>query len=144
MTLRRDFLAFTAGAVAARTVLPVVAHAAPADPAAELVRLADAIDENDRRSSSLDKERDRTSDRAERARLQAMQEPLTEASWDLRAALAEIPATTMEGFRAKARVVRLYDYEGDGFASPYSQEAVAYSLANDLLGLATVWRTDEA
>ena len=30
MTLRRDFLAFTAGAVAARTVLPIAARAAPA------------------------------------------------------------------------------------------------------------------
>ncbi len=46
MTLRRDFLAFTAGAVAARTVLPIGARAETPTPAshpdADLIRLAEA------------------------------------------------------------------------------------------------------
>ncbi len=42
MTLRRDFLGFTAGAVAARTVLPAVARAESAHPDAGLI--ADSIE----------------------------------------------------------------------------------------------------
>ena len=37
MTVRRDFLAFTAGAVVARTVLPAVTRAEPVNPDADLI-----------------------------------------------------------------------------------------------------------
>ncbi len=40
MTLRRDFLAFTAGAIVARTVLPIGAMAEPLSPRAELEAMA--------------------------------------------------------------------------------------------------------
>ena len=39
MSTRRDFVAFTAGAVAARTVLPIAARAEASNPDAELLRL---------------------------------------------------------------------------------------------------------
>ena len=39
MTLRRDFLALTAAAVVARTVLPIAAQARPRDPRAEFLEM---------------------------------------------------------------------------------------------------------
>jgi hypothetical protein len=44
MSTRRDLLAFTAGAVAARTVLPLAAKATETHPDAELIRICGAFD----------------------------------------------------------------------------------------------------
>ncbi len=103
MTLRRDFLAFTAGAVAARTVLPVAARAEGVggspilNPDAELIaacqdylrlqRTWDAYCSN----IPGDIEEDDPG--------YAMLEPLAE----LRERIVSMRATTQEGFLARAR-----------------------------------------
>lgn len=115
-------------------------------PDAELIRLADAIEAAHAEPDPLHEQREAlgSSDRAEAARIDELIRDIVERCHVHRQALAQLPATTMEGFRAKARIVRLFDYEGDGYARPTSQEAMAYSLANDLLGLPTVWRSAAA
>ncbi len=62
---------------------------------------------------------------------------------DQRAAIAMTPAKTIDGFRAKATLVRMWNYDGDGYQDRFSDMAVASSLANDLLGLPTVWRDEQ-
>jgi hypothetical protein len=95
-------------------------------------------------------------DRAEIERLEALSEemsgpdlfafnkehitPIVERNWDTRAELVEFPATTMDGFRAKARVVREFGGCSDGYVTGYEDDAVAWSLANDLLGLPSVMK----
>jgi hypothetical protein len=53
--------------------------------------------------------------------------------------LVGLVATTMDGFRAKARVLRDFSTLTDGFAERHDEEAIAWSLANDLLGVPSVW-----
>ena len=70
------------------------------------------------------------------------QHPRVKQLATLRHEMAHTPATTPAGFRAKARVVeRFLDcWPGD---TGHEDEAVAWSLANDLLGQPSVWRTEE-
>ena len=76
MSTRRDFLGFTAGAVAARTVLPMAAKAAPipviapGNPDAELIRVCNEHVTNLHASnaSSIDTDEDPLWDAYERTR----------------------------------------------------------------------------
>ena len=114
------------------------------DPDDDLVRLADAIEAEAAASEPLLDLAERTADRAERERLWTRIRANTERSWELRAQLAQTPATTLAGFRAKARIVRRFTYDGDGYEQRDTDTAIAASLANDLLGLPTIWRDDDA
>lgn len=64
-------------------------------------------------------------------------EPRVRRGWELRAQLASMRATSLTGFRAKARIVA----EFSSCDSSHEDEAVAWSLANDLLGVPTVFTT---
>ena len=66
--------------------------------------------------------------------------PLVNELWAMRARLAQMQATTLDGFRAKARVVQEYNNCDPGYADPDQDDALAWSLANDLLGVPSVWR----
>jgi len=54
----------------------------------------------------------------------------------MRERLAALPARTLDGWRAKARIVRLFSNatERDGSVTADHDEAMAWSLACDLLG----------
>jgi hypothetical protein len=70
-------------------------------------------------------------------------EPKVARQWDLRAELACLRASTPAGFGAKARIVQAISNCAPGFAEPYAYDAMAWSLANDLLGVASVWALDD-
>jgi len=57
---------------------------------------------------------------------------------ELRIELVMTPATAMAGFRAKVRVVQQFNNRSPGYADPCAHDAIAWSLANDLLGVASV------
>ncbi len=52
-------------------------------------------------------------------------------------------ATTMAGFLAKARIVQRFNDCDFGCADPSSDDAMAWSLANDMLGIPSIWREDD-
>ena len=70
--------------------------------------------------------------------------PLVRHSHELRAALVPMRATTMAGFRAKARVVQEYCNCEAGYTMGDEDDAMAWSLANDILGVPTVMADDDA
>lgn len=144
---RRIALRFSVAAIAAGLAAP--APAANADADAALIALADRI-------MALCVEMDRISDEIEEmpiatradetARMRRHDDeiyPLVDTSFDLRSQLAEMKATTLDGFRAKARVVQEYSNCSPGCADQWNDDAMAWSLANDLLGVPSVWRSDE-
>ncbi len=116
MTARRDFLAFTAGAVAAKTVLPLAARAevrhvsAPSEhPDAELIAVCAEFDRLeqayiDRGGDYEPGSPEDDAAEAERDRLSAAQDPLV-------ARMCELRATTREGQAARARSLALWNAE---------------------------------
>lgn len=121
------------------------ARSSTANPDAGLIALCDRI-------VALNAEVDRLSDeqdemkgdyRAQAKFGDSRIRPIVRHGWELRAELVTTPATTLAGFRAKARIVRLYNGCTDGYATGYEDDAVAWSLANDLLGLPTVMKPDD-
>jgi hypothetical protein len=66
--------------------------------------------------------------------------PLSRRVMALRQEMARTPATTMAGFRAKALIVEQFLDCWPGDSAGTEDEAVAWSLANDLLGKPSVWR----
>ena len=69
--------------------------------------------------------------------------PLVRHNWALRMRLAAMQATTLEGFRAKARIIQEFSNCAPGYAELDDDDAMGWSLANDLLGVASVWRADD-
>lgn len=140
MTLRRDFLSMTAGAVAARTVLPIVAKAeddmrsvdakGSSHPDAELIRLCSAACAMTTQSDlayetvadipSRDPRYKPGCDEANR---------LGDIAYDLRQRVLGMRAHTLDGMRAKAGYV-LSDLESNGLASE-----MAHSIMHDILAM---------
>ncbi len=132
MTLRRDFLGFTAGAVAARTVLPIAARAetppfvhamSPAHPDAALIAACmahrSACDAVDAKMSEPCDSVDWTAD----AELAAENEALS--------VVADIRAMTLIGVKAKARaILAAFDRDIPTYVgSTVEDEATAHELA---------------
>jgi hypothetical protein len=145
-TTRRAILAGVSGTALAGTIAArAIAKAAPPHPDEELLALADAIvalnAESHRICLEIDEMALRDPDRDRRWRLEI--KPRTDRIWDMRVDLAMMRATTMDGFRAKARVVQEFNNCAPRFADPFNDDAMAWSLANDLLGAESVWRSDE-
>jgi hypothetical protein len=133
-TSRRALLAAT-GAVA-----PVALPAAAANPDAALLRLSAEAD-------ALDQESDRMMISADASGVgseayEALWENVRAKSEHWRRLVSElvlVPATTPEGVRAKARLLRsLVPKAPDGGLSRYAEtaDAIAWSLTGDLLGVA--------
>lgn len=110
--------------------------AAVADPGgdAEIVRLTDAIMDGYWKSRRLDDEEDTTKSRSRNAEIAKQKRVFTEHGWAMRQQLVTMPATTLAGFRAKARVVHEFNNCFDGYADGFEDDALAWSLASDLLG----------
>jgi hypothetical protein len=155
---RRSAIGFSLAALAAGLTVPVLASASPTEGIssidtlgtdAELIALVDRIMANGAESNRISDEIDRMP-AARPADWQARDRrykreiyPLTDANWQLRMELAMMRATTLEGFRAKARIVQEYNNCAPGFAESHQDDAMAWSLANDLLGVASVWRPED-
>ena len=125
MSGRRDFLAFAAGAVAAKTVLPaVVGTDTVFNPDADLIRLCEQHDQN-RRASNADLE-DADDDNA-----------LWLAYLDTKYAIDAAQPQTMAGMIAKARAAKGEAAAPDGSECPENGPAArwAWDLVNDLLRL---------
>jgi hypothetical protein len=145
--IHRAALHFDVAAVAVGSSASATAKAL--EPDAELIALADRIMANDAESTRISDEIDlipvarREDWRARDRRHEREVRPLVEANWDLRMELAEARATTIEGFRAKARVIQAFSNCALGFADSFNDDAMAWSLANDLLGVASIWRPED-
>jgi hypothetical protein len=129
-------------------VLPVAATPADAvaapNPDAEVVRLADdiaAIRAENERLSYIEEE---IPNFRERVRWHETHiRPRTNRYLALLETLAAKPAVSAAGFRAKARIWLLHGNCAPGYAVPSDCEALAWSLANDVLGIESVWREEE-
>ena len=117
---------------------PSTIDAATRDPDAELVRLADEIAVGEAETVRLTDLADATDDRAEEERIWTIIRAKCDRIWEKREAMVRIPATTPAGFKAKAQIVRLYGFAGDGYARVDDPEALAWSLANEILGIPTI------
>ena len=119
------------------STVPVLAPS----PDADLIGLADEIMAAHAETSRLSDESDAVPPR-ERKQIQEKIRAIVRGEWDLRARLAQMQATTGDGFRAKARVVQEFNNCDPGYADPYNDDAMAWSLANDLLGVPSIWKAD--
>jgi hypothetical protein len=131
MTMRRDFLAFTAGAVVAKTVLPMAARAENngsnrtdilPHPDAELLRL---IAESDALTAQSDALVEGVEDYKLPCWVEA--EALGDRAYEMKELAVAIPAMTADGLRAKAAFV-IADLDCSGIASE-----MALSLARDVM-----------
>ncbi len=129
--------------------IPPLVPAANADADAALVALADQIMANHVESHRISEDIDEMpvatpEDQLLRQRRYEQEIlPLVAVNSQLRMELAVMRATTMEGFRAKARIGQEYNNCAPGFAATFEDAAMAWSLANDLLGVASVWRPED-
>jgi hypothetical protein len=143
MSTRRDLLGFTAGAVAARTVLPMAAMAKGAQLAPPLSRdtaLIAALAEFDAIEryvfSLYPGEVNAIEDDDER---DALIRPLSEAQWGMLDRVCGVQARTLEGILARARTIVLQDGEldpaVDAMADGYTNERLVAALLRDLLAM---------
>ena len=142
MTRRRDFMAFTASAVAAKTVLPMAAlaegaQAVPSSPDAALLVALGEFDAIEHRYQSLypggsrhikdDDERD------------AVIRPLTEAQEPILDRACSLRARTLEGILARARTIVLQNLEldpaVDAMKEGYTNDRLMAALLRDLLAM---------
>lgn len=144
---RRTTLTTSLAGLLAGIAAPALASGT--NPDAELIALARRVFENDTETDRISEEIDRlplntpAERRLKDQRWTKEMRPLVDESWNLRSRLAELPATTMAGFRAKAAIVQQYNNCSPGYAHSCQDDALAWSLANDLLGVASVWRADD-
>ncbi len=142
MTLRRDFLAFTAGAVAARTVLPLAAKTAPegqpsegAHPDATLLTACASFAVACAGIARINATPDLTDEDAAPI-IRQWNAPID--------TITNLPATTLDGIRAKAQAV-IDAFESGGVnrsrgesveqAAGY-HELMAWRLAHNILAFA--------
>ena len=136
MTLRRDLLAFTASAAAARTVLPLAARAegvgASPTPDAELIEVCAEFDAWERRFLATDFEADSDTPAGQAAATE--QQRCADAQESLVDRMCELRATTMEGHRARARSLALPDLELMKAESDDSSDCLTAAIVRDLIG----------
>lgn len=125
---RRRLAGMLAASAALTTVGATSTAAAPIEPDALLIALADELDSLDARSNALCAAH-RDLDYLDTPGIP----PIEARRDDVLEALAATPATTMKGFTAKARVLRTKGLRGD----MQTHEAIADSLAADILAAAT-------
>jgi hypothetical protein len=141
---RRTLFGVGAALIAGAGVLATATRAEPArGPDGALIALADEILALERESNRLGEEEDLLPVRERQGFSEKHIRPLTNRLLDLRDELALTPAVTMAGYRAKARVLQIYTNCAPGYAEPWQDDGLAWSLANDLLGVPSVWREDD-
>jgi hypothetical protein len=131
-------------ALAAGAACVAVTAAPAAGDDAELIRLADEIMTLHAETNRLSDIEDALPDWQARARFNKKKiRPLVDRHHEPMPELVMMRATTMAGFQAKARVLHVFSNCAPGYAEPDQDDALGWSLANDLLGVASVWRPDE-
>jgi hypothetical protein len=141
-----SYPSFPNATIAALAASAQQAAEASTDPGAdsEIVRVADEIIEVNAASDRLSDECDEMEGRKQQDDFRRERiDPLVRRGLEMRAELARMPATTLAGFRAKARIVREFSNCANGYATGYEDDAVAWSLANDLLGITSVLKEKE-
>lgn len=138
---RRGLLAALAAGAAVAPTLAV--HAADNGSDAALIELADGIMDLDRQINRLSEQEEALPFRNQRPFREKWIRPLSRRQNEARDELATLSATTMAGFRAKARVLQVYNNCSPGYAKPWEDDALGWSLANDLLGVPSIWREDD-
>jgi hypothetical protein len=134
----------SAGATAAILAVSKPSAAAPdSDADAAIVALVDKIMALYRQGNRLSELQETTRSRLKKALTQDKIWKLENEVWDMRAELAGMRATTPTGFRAKAAMVREFSNCRDGYATGYEDDALAWSLANDLLGVPSILKEEE-
>ena len=136
---RRAAIGFSLATLAAGLTVPALAAT---NPDAELIRLADEIlaDHVETHRLYADAEAHKADSLSY---MQTVIWPRTAVGWERRVRLAQMRATTLEGFQAKARVVQEFNNCAPGYAEPDNDDAMAWSLANDLLGVPSVWTAED-
>jgi hypothetical protein len=143
MSTRRDFLGFTALAVAGRTVLPIAARAEVAQIEPPITRdtaLIAALAEFDAIEryvfSLYPGETNAIEEDAER---DAVIRPLSEAQWGMLDRVCGVQAKTLEGILARARTIVLQDGEldpaVDAMTEGYTNGRLVAALLRDLLAM---------
>ncbi len=134
MTMRRDFLAFTAGTVVTKAVLPLAARAEAPSPDAALLDACAAYHACEA-SRPIPTGQAKVCGTPECDRHEAVQEAITERANDMVDDLADMPAVTREGMQAKARAILLWDGGNSlkGEPDDYSGDRLMASLLRDLL-----------
>ena len=136
MTARRDFLAFTAGAVAAKTVLPLAARAEVRHGAAPSVHPDAVLLANAAEARRLDREAfamtiDLNHGDPERDTTYAAANVMMTAYHAIAATICMMPANTVEGILAKVELARERILL-DAHDQPDPEDAMAWSLFADL------------
>ncbi len=150
MRTRRDFAAFTAGALASKLVLPLAAKAnetgapdgAPT-PDAELIAMGQRAAQLAAEYAPLIVrwwaiEKGGPDFRKQLAEVTAGMEPLSDEMYDLAERAADIPTTTLPGMIAKARIAHHHfwrDHDTEDGLNLNPEEEVTWSLLNDLVAL---------
>ncbi len=132
MSGRRDFLALAAGAVAARTALPIGAADAADHPDAELLASCAAYDALTRAFIAAESDAppgtpEEDADLAEQNRLTAARDPLFER-------LFELVPMTLDGHVARARSLFLMSPEIAVDWERGASDRLAYAVVRDLAG----------
>ena len=110
MSTRRDFLAFTAGAVATKTVLPLAAGAEPVQhPDADLLAAAERFIEHERAIRAMPCD---ASTEAEEEAQEADQRHMFSIQRALTLELETMRATTADGIAARARCLAVHNADG--------------------------------
>lgn len=123
--------------------LPVAALAG-GTPDAGLIRLANEILALEAETNRLARIEDEFEDWTARHRFNAEHiRPLSARHHVLMEQFVQLRATTMDGFRAKARVLQAFNNCSAGYAEPDDPDALGWSLANDLLGEPSVWTNED-
>jgi hypothetical protein len=111
--------------------------ASDADADAEIIALVNRIMATDAESNRLEAEFEEQHPDASFSERWSFRDkkisPAVQREWDDRALLAGMQATTLAGFRAKAVVVQTFNNCSPGYATGYEDDALAWSLANDVL-----------
>jgi hypothetical protein len=119
----------------------VIAHAASdPSPDAALIAMAEEIKVLNERSDALSQECEGMSARDSDRFMKERVFPMVDRIHELRADMATTPAISAAGLRAKAQIVQLFNSCFPGYAHPSNSDAMAWSLANDMLGVPSVWR----
>lgn len=136
---RRLFLGITGA-----TIIAFPAVATPTDPDSGLVAMANEIVALDQEYGRLTLIADGMPPDEDDRFTEAHIWPLLDHIRELRIAMVSVPAHGLPGFRAKAIVARLHTGFRDEPIDPEREGALTWSLAGDLLGARTKWKTIDA
>lgn len=108
---------------------------------AKIIKLVRKIIAWDRACLGLEDSKDATMDPKEQRRIRKLISQNVKKNWEWRAELATIPCKSSAGLKAKAIIIR--EYNNCSGRSGYDDDAMAWSIAADLLGLPSMFDDDQ-